>query len=145
MSFTPWSVVFGEQPTAAKFNILGSNDAAFHDGSGFDLGVIGPETLEDNAAIIPLEGGPITSGAIVAQVTTAEILLTAGATNNQYGTWDTPFTTLLSTQATIQSGSTHSVLTGTDGSSTTQGHAQAKNTGGSTETITVHITGYGII
>lgn len=36
MSYTAWSVVFGEQPTAAKWNILGANDASFHDGTGID-------------------------------------------------------------------------------------------------------------
>lgn len=29
MSYTSWSVVFGEQPSAAKWNILGTNDASF--------------------------------------------------------------------------------------------------------------------
>lgn len=29
-TYTQWSVVFGEQPTAAKWNILGSNDARFN-------------------------------------------------------------------------------------------------------------------
>lgn len=36
MSYVAWSVVFGEQPTAAKWNILGDNDASFHDGTGID-------------------------------------------------------------------------------------------------------------
>lgn len=34
MSYQSWSVVFGEQPSAAKWNILGSNDASFNDGTG---------------------------------------------------------------------------------------------------------------
>lgn len=37
MSYTSWSVVFGEQPTAAKWNILGSNDAHFHSFLGDNL------------------------------------------------------------------------------------------------------------
>lgn len=36
MSYTAWSVVYGEQPTAAKWNQLGSNDAGFKDGSNID-------------------------------------------------------------------------------------------------------------
>lgn len=36
MAYVAWSVVFGEQPTAAKWNILGENDASFHDGTGID-------------------------------------------------------------------------------------------------------------
>lgn len=34
MAYTAWSVVFGEQPSAAKWNILGTNDASFNDGTG---------------------------------------------------------------------------------------------------------------
>lgn len=40
MSYTAWSVVFGEQPTAAKWNQLGANDAGFRDGTNFDNGII---------------------------------------------------------------------------------------------------------
>lgn len=32
MAYTAWSVVYGEQPTAAKWNQLGANDAGFKDG-----------------------------------------------------------------------------------------------------------------
>lgn len=34
MAYASWSVVFGEQPSASKWNILGSNDASFNDGTG---------------------------------------------------------------------------------------------------------------
>jgi hypothetical protein len=34
MAYQEWSVVYGEQPTAAKWNILGTNDASFNDGTG---------------------------------------------------------------------------------------------------------------
>lgn len=34
MAYVAWSVVFGEQPTASKWNILGTNDASFNDGTG---------------------------------------------------------------------------------------------------------------
>lgn len=30
MAYSSWSVVFGEQPSAAKWNILGTNDSAFN-------------------------------------------------------------------------------------------------------------------
>lgn len=39
MAYASWSVVFGEQPSAAKWNILGSNDASFNDGTGLPNGV----------------------------------------------------------------------------------------------------------
>jgi hypothetical protein len=40
MAYASWSVIFGEQPTAAKWNILGTNDAEFnslivHSAGGF--------------------------------------------------------------------------------------------------------------
>lgn len=40
MAYASWSVVFGEQPTAAKWNILGTNDASFNDGTGIGNDVI---------------------------------------------------------------------------------------------------------
>lgn len=49
MSYVSWSVVYGEQPSAAKWNILGSNDASFNDGTGIADGVITSEAL--NATI----------------------------------------------------------------------------------------------
>lgn len=35
MAYSSWSVIFGEQPSAAKWNILGTNDAGFNDGTAF--------------------------------------------------------------------------------------------------------------
>lgn len=40
MAYTSWSVVFGEQPAAAKWNILGTNDSSFNDGTGIGSGAI---------------------------------------------------------------------------------------------------------
>jgi hypothetical protein len=37
MAYASWSVVFGEQPSAAKWNILGTNDSAFNDGTGLPM------------------------------------------------------------------------------------------------------------
>lgn len=42
MAYTAWSVVYGEQPTAAKWNQLGTNDAGFKDGTNIDAGAITP-------------------------------------------------------------------------------------------------------
>ena len=36
MAYQEWSVVYGEVPTASKWNILGTNDASFKDGTGID-------------------------------------------------------------------------------------------------------------
>jgi len=40
MAYTAWTVVFGEQPTASKWNALGVNDGGFKDGSLIDDGAI---------------------------------------------------------------------------------------------------------
>lgn len=40
MAYAAWSVVAGEQPTAAKWNILGTNDASFNDGTGIGTSVL---------------------------------------------------------------------------------------------------------
>lgn len=45
MAYASWSVVFGEQPSAAKWNILGTNDASFNDGTGIAASAITPEKL----------------------------------------------------------------------------------------------------
>lgn len=42
MAYAAWSVVFGEQPSAAKWNILGTNDASFNDGTGIADAAITP-------------------------------------------------------------------------------------------------------
>ena len=38
--YAAWSVIAGEQPTTAKWNILGSNDSSFNTGVGFNDGII---------------------------------------------------------------------------------------------------------
>lgn len=45
MAYSSWSVSFNEQPSAAKWNILGTNDASFNDGTGIGDGAILPEHL----------------------------------------------------------------------------------------------------
>jgi hypothetical protein len=45
MAYASWSVTFGEQPSASKWNILGTNDASFNDGTGIAVSAITPEKL----------------------------------------------------------------------------------------------------
>lgn len=47
--YTLWSVVAGEQPTTAKWNILGNNDAAFNTGVGFNDSAVINRHLAINA------------------------------------------------------------------------------------------------
>lgn len=49
MAYTAWSVVYGEQPTAAKWNQLGTNDAGFKDGTNIDAGAITNNHLASTA------------------------------------------------------------------------------------------------
>lgn len=49
MSYTAWSVVFGEQPTAAKWNQLGQNDAGFKDGTNIDDNAIINRHMADDS------------------------------------------------------------------------------------------------
>lgn len=51
MSYQVWSVVFGEIPSATKWNILGGNDAAFNDGTGIANGVIGNSQLASGVIV----------------------------------------------------------------------------------------------
>jgi len=52
MSYQAWSVVFGEQPSASKWNILGQNDASFNDGTGIaDNAIIARHILADTISM----------------------------------------------------------------------------------------------
>ena len=44
-NYASWSVVAGEQPTTAKWNILGTNDSSFNSGLGFNDGIINTRHL----------------------------------------------------------------------------------------------------
>ncbi len=48
MAYQDWSVVFGEQPSASKWNILGQNDAGFNDGTGIGDDAILTRHIADN-------------------------------------------------------------------------------------------------
>lgn len=47
MAYASWSVIFGEVPTAAKWNILGTNDASFNDGTGIGTAVVNSTSLKE--------------------------------------------------------------------------------------------------
>lgn len=49
MAYTAWSVVYGEQPTAAKWNQLGANDAGFKDGTNIDNNAIINRHMADDS------------------------------------------------------------------------------------------------
>lgn len=49
MAYASWSVSFGEQPSASKWNILGTNDASFNDGTGIATNAIAASSLATSA------------------------------------------------------------------------------------------------
>lgn len=70
MSYAAWSVVFNEQPSAAKWNILGTNDASFNDGTGIADAAITSEHLNATIACRAYR-----SGAQTIEVGTEKVLL----------------------------------------------------------------------
>lgn len=50
MAYVSWSVVFGEQPSATKWNILGTNDSSFNDGTGIGNATITADKLSTGAS-----------------------------------------------------------------------------------------------
>ena len=75
MAYQAWSVVFGEQPSASKWNILGTNDLSFHDGTGIDDGVILSRHFGAGAVDAPARSEVVKSGTIAAA--------TLGSTGNK--------------------------------------------------------------
>lgn len=72
MAYQSWSVVFGEQPSAAKWNILGTNDASFNDGTGIANGVIVPNHMNFGAQTASQTTlGTTTSTSFVTTLTTS--------------------------------------------------------------------------
>lgn len=63
MAYTAWSVVYGEQPTAAKWNQLGANDAGFRDGTNIDDNTILNRHLADD--VVKLYDNVTFSGTIL--------------------------------------------------------------------------------
>lgn len=68
MTYTAWSVTFGEQPSAAKWNQLGTNDAGFRTGGNFPNGavvqVVGNATtaVATGTTLIPMDDSIPQSG-----------------------------------------------------------------------------------
>lgn len=58
MAYAAWSVIAGEQPTAAKWNILGTNDASFNDGTGIAAGAIGTSALATGIQVVQKMSNP---------------------------------------------------------------------------------------
>lgn len=82
MGYSSWSVIAGEQPTTAKWNILGTNDSSFNDGSGLAFStnnVVPANALATNA--ITLGYTQITSNFTTASTTAVQVTgLTANVT-----------------------------------------------------------------
>lgn len=73
MAYAAWSVIAGEQPTAAKWNILGTNDASFNDGTGIGTNVLDQSKVNwtTTGQVWWQEIARATAGSTVASITTA--------------------------------------------------------------------------
>lgn len=85
MAYASWSVVFGEQPSASKWNILGTNDASFNDGTGIGTNAIAAASLATSAIKLGYTQvtsiGTITSSASAQQLTGLSSTVTIPAGN----------------------------------------------------------------
>lgn len=66
MAYAAWSVSFGEQPSAAKWNILGTNDASFNDGTGIANDAINGNHIQlaNNSALQALNASAVSTDTI---------------------------------------------------------------------------------
>lgn len=112
MAYTSWSVVFGEQPSAAKWNLLGSNDASFNNGTGLpsagsavsNVAASETSTSTSYAALSTAQAVTVTVG------TTGLLLIGIGATNvkNNTAAAFTYMTFVLSGANTLAAADTYS-------------------------------------
>lgn len=94
MAYASWSVVFGEQPSASKWNILGTNDASFNDGTGIAAGSIKPGHITANYAEVNIGNtGQAIASASYTDVTSLTVSLTPATSQKCFiaatinGTW----------------------------------------------------------
>jgi hypothetical protein len=68
-----WSVTAGEQPTTAKWNLLGSNDASFNAGNGLNDSVIVARHLA-NGSVTPPAANDLTKAVNRQNITTNSVV-----------------------------------------------------------------------
>lgn len=112
MAYASWSVSFGEQPSASKWNILGTNDASFNDGTGIASGVI-----------------------------TANKLASAISSSNQVTTSGTTTSTSYTSTLTGSSAPTTSVTVGANGKLLVHWRVQSQNSGANNNHSSVALSG----
>lgn len=122
MSYTAWSVVFGEQPTAAKWNQLGANDAGFKDGTNIDNLAILTRHLNTSAAtsskvklsvinfVDPSGSNFTTTSASYVDITGVTTSYTSGATAERLFIWFQG----MATNSAVASGQITLNINGTD-------------------------------
>lgn len=81
MTYAAWSVVFGEQPSAAKWNVLGSNDASFNDGTGIANLALNTTAISNPYKFSAYRAAALTPGSAVVVFDTEEY-----DTNSNYST-----------------------------------------------------------
>lgn len=71
MAYQAWSVVFGEQPSTAKWNILGTNDAGFRDGTNFSNQIISANHLNLSSDTVTITTSQTTTSTTYTDLATA--------------------------------------------------------------------------
>lgn len=92
MAYSSWSVVFGEQPSAAKWNILGTNDSSFNDGTGIGTNAVAAASLATSAITLgytQITATVTTSSATYVQATglTTTVTIPAGGRRIKITAW----------------------------------------------------------
>ena len=82
MAYTAWSVVYGEQPTAAKWNQLGANDAGFRDGTNINNSAIITALLNNGAVTADKLGLAPSKSSNATTVSTTSLTYVTPASNN---------------------------------------------------------------
>lgn len=98
--YTAWNVTAGEVPTTAYWNILGSNDASFNTGNGFNDGIILPRHISTTTSTwawtpwVPnFTGFSLGDGTVdatyvqIGKTVHWQLLVTGGAASSLTGSW----------------------------------------------------------
>lgn len=134
MAYTAWSVVFGEQPTAAKWNQLGANDAGFRDGTNINNGAIKGNHLDFSTFGATVYGSP--TGYTL--LTTNQASYTTYGSSNTFNLRAGQVIIVIATRASSLAGANNSVrVTGTAFTSPPDDQSMSANDDGNSRSSNV--------
>ncbi len=138
MAYSSWSVSFGEQPSASKWNILGTNDASFNDGTGIATSAITTAKMKPStiSSAFATQGGNFsTASTSYVDVTGMSFTYTPGSTNEKLYLWwrcygNTTAGNMGVTLSIAGADSTHAALMGSTSNTTIVGFQTYNIAGG---------------